>query len=115
MDVVVLRGELSNRFPPVHVPAIRHRPVADVRVPHLWDCWDFAIVDHHELHHETSAPAATRGRRAGVRAGRGGRAGTRGHAEAAASHRDPRHFAPPFAVVVRLTHRGSTIHHRRHR
>ncbi|OWA05208.1 hypothetical protein B9W62_21340 [Streptomyces sp. CS113] len=89
MDVVVFRGELSNRFPPLHVPAVRHRPVADVRVPHLWDCWDFAIVEHHEAHHETSAPAP--------------------------GHRDPRHFAPPFSAVVRLTHRGSTIHHRRHR
>ncbi|AZM77019.1 hypothetical protein D1J63_20235 [Streptomyces sp. KPB2] len=115
MDVVVFRGELSNRFPPLHVPAIRHRPVADVRVPHLWDCWDFAIVDHHEVHHETGAPTPTRGRRAGVRAGRRARARTRGPVATAASHRDPRHFAPPFTAVVRLTHRGSTIHHRRHR
>ncbi|MYS56007.1 hypothetical protein GTW46_39175 [Streptomyces sp. SID6013] len=115
MDVVVFRGELSNRFPPLHVPAIRHRPVADVRVPHLWDCWDFAIVDHHEVHHETWAPTPTRGRRAGVRAGVRARARVRGPVETAARHRDPRHFGPPFPSVVRLTPRGSTVHHRRHR
>ncbi|AQS72111.1 hypothetical protein B1H29_20505 [Streptomyces pactum] len=131
MEMVVFRGELSNRFPPVHEPAVRRGPVADERVPHFWDCRDGAIVEHHEAHHETSAGTATNGPperpfqqvRGALRKNRGSVAPGARHREPRHNHRPARgrvflfvgHLTPPGPAFPRLTDRGTTIHHRRHR
>ncbi|GGR80915.1 hypothetical protein GCM10010220_36650 [Streptomyces parvulus] len=128
--MVVVRGELSNRFPPVHEPVTRREPVADERVPHFCDGRDFAIVEHHEAHHETRTAATTSGRPGEVLAGQKG--SSRGYmgawrrpratvrpatATTAAGRRggDIGEFMPPIGAFGRLTYRGSVIHHRRHR
>ncbi|RDD89972.1 hypothetical protein DVZ84_06120 [Streptomyces parvulus] len=128
--MVVVRGELSNRFPPVHEPVTRREPVADERVPHFCDGRDFAIVEHHEAHHETSAATTTSGRPGEVLAGQkgshrgymGARRGSRATVSPAtatggAGERcgDIGEFMPPSSAFSRLTYRGSVIHHRRHR